>query len=72
MAEEETQATVQTLLAIAGLSPSPEEVATLVDAYPTFKAGIESLYAIPEARYESPALIFDPTPVFADWWAPLT
>jgi len=72
MATEDTQLTVQTLLAIAGLNPSSDEVATLVDAYPTFKAGIESLYAIPEVRYEAPALIFDPTPVFADWWVPAT
>jgi len=63
----DTDITVRTLLAAAGLTPSAEEIASLVDAYPRHKAGIESLYAIPETRYESPALIFNPTPVFADW-----
>lgn len=61
------EATVRTFLATAGLSPSEEEIAALVEVYPRHKAGIESLYAIPAARYESPALIFNPTPVFADW-----
>jgi hypothetical protein len=64
---ETTETTVRAFLAAAGLTPSEEEIATLVAQYPMHKAGIESLYAIPEARYESPALIFDPTPVFADW-----
>jgi hypothetical protein len=59
--------TVSVLLAAAGLEPSPAEFQILLDAYPLHKRGIESLYAIPEARYEAPALIFDPTPVFADW-----
>jgi aspartyl-tRNA(Asn)/glutamyl-tRNA(Gln) amidotransferase subunit A len=63
----ESEVAVRTLLKAAGLSPSEDEIATLIAAYPAHKAGIESLYAIPEARYESPALIFNPTPVFADW-----
>jgi hypothetical protein len=61
------EATVRILLAAAGLEPSPDEFRTLVEAYATYKEGIESLYKIPEARYESPGLIFDPDPVFADW-----
>jgi hypothetical protein len=28
---------------------------------------IAVLYSAPEARYEAPALIFDPVPAFADW-----
>jgi hypothetical protein len=64
---EDVELTVRTLIAAAGLSPSEEEIATLIAAYPEHKAGIESLYAIPEARYAAPALIFSPTPVFADW-----
>ena len=59
--------TVRTLIAAAGLSPSEEEIATLVAGYPQHKAGIESLYAIPEARYAAPALVFSATPIFADW-----
>ncbi len=63
----DAESTVRTLLAAAGLSPSEEEIAQMVAAYPDHKAGIESLYAIPAVRYESPGLIFSPTPVFADW-----
>lgn len=64
---EDVELTVRTLVAAAGLSPSEEEMATLVAAYPAHKAGIESLYTIPEVRYAAPALIFSATPVFADW-----
>jgi hypothetical protein len=59
--------TLSVLLNAAGLVPSEAEFQILLDAYPLHKEGIESLYAIPEARYEAPALVFDPTPVFADW-----
>jgi hypothetical protein len=64
---EDPETTVRTLLDAAGLRPSQEELATLVAAYPEYKAGIESLYAIPETRYAAPGLIFSATPVFADW-----
>jgi hypothetical protein len=59
--------TLTVLLAGAGLEPSSEEFQILLDAYPLHKQGIESLYAIVEARYEAPALVFDPKPVFAEW-----
>jgi hypothetical protein len=58
---------VRTMLAEAGLPAGEDEIEALVRAYPAFKAGIESLYAVEAARYESPALHFDPAPVFADW-----
>ncbi len=61
------EATARTLLAIAGLHPSEQEVADLVAGYPMHRAGVEALWAMPEARYAAPALIFDPTPEFADW-----
>ena len=64
---DDVELTVRTLMAVAGLSPSEEEIATLVAGYPLQKAGIESLYTIPEARYAAPALVFSATPVFADW-----
>jgi hypothetical protein len=64
---EDTELTVRNLMATAGLSPSEDEMATLVAAYPEFKAGIESMYAVPETRYASPGLIFTATPIFADW-----
>jgi hypothetical protein len=58
---------VRAMLAEAGLRPDEGEIQALVAAYPAFKEGIESLYAVEEARYESPALRFDPNPTFADW-----
>jgi hypothetical protein len=61
-------ATVTRLLAAAGLSPSADEVAALAGTYPRDRAGVDALYAIPEARYTAPALIFDPVPTFVDWW----
>ena len=48
-------------------SVSEGEVASLVEAYADYRAGIDSLYALPETRYASPALTFSATPVFADW-----
>ncbi len=65
-----TAATVQTLLAAAGLAPTAEEVAVLVAQYPAHLAGVALLYSVPELRYESPALTFTATPVFAEWGGP--
>jgi hypothetical protein len=62
-----TETTVRSLLAAANLAPSEEEIAGLVDGYEDYRAGIEALYAVPEARYAAPALIFNAAPVFADW-----
>jgi hypothetical protein len=61
-------ATVACLLAAAGLSPGADEVAVLADTYAQDRADVDALYAIPEARYTAPALIFDPVPTFVDWW----
>ena len=65
MSDAET--VVRTLLGEAGLPASDEEIDTLAAAYPAFKRGSESLYAGAEARYESPALHFEVSPVFGDW-----
>jgi hypothetical protein len=65
MSDAET--VVRTLLGEARLPASEEEIATLAAAYPAFKQGIESLYAVADARYESPALHFEVSPVFGDW-----
>jgi hypothetical protein len=63
-------ATVETLLAAAGLAPSPDELAILVAQYPGQRASMELLHSLPELRYESPGLVFTATPVFGDWGAP--
>lgn len=49
---------VPQLLATAGIEPSAEEVAALVAGYPIMKAALAALHAVPEARYEPPAVIF--------------
>lgn len=45
-------------LAAAGISPSAEEVATMIAATPGRLAAIEALYAVPGVRYEEPGLVF--------------
>jgi hypothetical protein len=51
---------VTALLAMNGISPTPEEVDQLVTAYPHNRAGVEALYAMPGVRYAEPAVTFDP------------
>ena len=51
---ETTETTVRSLLAAARLSPSEEEIVGLVAGYAEYQAGIETLYAVPEARYAQP------------------
>lgn len=54
-------ATVKGMLEAAGVTCSDEEFEGFVKAYPTLRAGADSLY-IEEVRYEEPALIFTPVP----------
>ena len=54
---EETDTTVRMLLKAAGLNLTEEQIEGYVRIYPILREGADSLY-IPEARYESPALIF--------------
>jgi hypothetical protein len=65
--EDMTETKVRVAMLAAGLSPSDGEIDSLVATYADYQAGVESLYAIPETRYASPALVFTATPVFADW-----
>ncbi len=62
-----TEATVRGLVAAAGLKPSQHELATLIGAYPEFRARMDAMHALTEARYEVPSLVFDPDPTFIDW-----
>jgi hypothetical protein len=66
--QTDDRAIVTTLLGEAALPASPDEIASLARVYRKLRAGIESLYAVADARYESPCLNFDPNPTFADWW----
>ena len=65
-------ATVATLLGAAGIPASSGEISEAVGAYPMLRAGVESLYALPEARYADPALRFRAEAVGqeTDWAAP--
>lgn len=45
-------------LAAAGITPSAEEVATIVAATPGRLREMDALYAVTAARYEEPALVF--------------
>jgi hypothetical protein len=59
--------TVAHLLEAAGFTPPPDEVAELATDYQVVRAMVAMLYTVDEARYESPALGFDPDPRFVDW-----
>ncbi|MDQ8044419.1 MAG: hypothetical protein AAGC46_00180 [Solirubrobacteraceae bacterium] len=60
-------ATVNTLLAAAGVDPSAAERETLTEMYAMFKGGVELIHAMPEARYEVPALVFEADPELTEW-----
>jgi hypothetical protein len=62
-------ATIDAMLSAAGLNPSPEEREALSKMYATFKPGLDALYALPEARYEAPALVFQAAPKLQAWGA---
>lgn len=55
--ETATAATVDHLLATAGLTIADEERAYFIRAYPIIKESLQHL-RIPEARYAEPALIY--------------
>jgi hypothetical protein len=50
-----------------GVPASDEEVEALVSAYPAFKARLESLYAVTDARHEQPAVSFVPNANVVEW-----
>lgn len=66
-AAQAADAAVRTALATAGITPTEEEIEALVAGFPRFRAMADLLHAVPAARYESPGLHFNPTPVFAEW-----
>lgn len=58
---------VRSALRAAGITPSEEEIEALVAGYGRVRGMVDLLHAVPAARYESPGLHFNPTPVFAEW-----
>ncbi|MGW6621991.1 hypothetical protein ACWF99_12210 [Nocardia sp. NPDC055002] len=53
---------VPALLQAAGITVTPDELAIMIAASPGRAAAIESLYRVPEARYEEPSVIFRAAP----------
>jgi hypothetical protein len=65
--ELDAETIIRLRLAETKLPARDDEIADLVAAYPQHRAMIDLLYSVPEAKYEAPALLFNPLPVFADW-----
>jgi hypothetical protein len=59
--------TVARLLEAAGFAPPPNEVSELAADYDVVRAMVAMLWTVDEARYETPAIGFDPDPRFVDW-----
>jgi hypothetical protein len=60
---------VDAMLAAAGLSLGATEREDLIAFYAMFKPVVDALYAVPEARYEVPALVFQAAPKLTQWRA---
>lgn len=58
MPENDSETTVRVLLGAAGLSLTDEQVDLYARIYPKLRAAADSLYSIPEVRYEQPAVIY--------------
>jgi hypothetical protein len=56
------------MLAAAGLPAREEDVeAQLRTTFPVMRAAVETLHAMPEARHEPPAIVFDADPSLEGW-----
>lgn len=66
----EDLATVRGLLDLAGLPASEHEIEQIASSYPLTRRQISSLWAMTEARYAEPALIFQAEPALVPWPAP--
>ncbi|UBU17496.1 hypothetical protein [Nonomuraea gerenzanensis] len=60
-------AVVGPLLAAAGLSVPEAEIEVIAAGYALQRAGVDALYAVPEARYADPALRFRADARIVDW-----
>jgi hypothetical protein len=58
---------VDAALDAAGLEPAALEREALVAMWEPLKHGVELLYAVDEARYEAPAVVFGAAPNLARW-----
>lgn len=63
------EAAVDAALAAAGISVAPDDRARLLTVYATCRPAIAAMYALPEVRYEIPALVFQAEPKLQAWGA---
>lgn len=54
------RATVEKLLTMSGISPTPSEIDQLVAMYPAIRANMKLIYEMPGVRHEQSALVFQP------------
>jgi hypothetical protein len=62
-------AVVDAMLAAAGIAVTLEEREHLLELDEVFGPRMAALYALPEARYEAPALVFQADPKLRTWGA---
>jgi len=58
MPEIDAEKKVRDLLTEAGFTLREDQIATFVAVYPPLRAAADSLFAVQEARYEEPAVIY--------------
>lgn len=61
------QAEIRAAFAAAGLPASDTEITFLATGHARFRAAVEALYAVPQARYVDPALRFRAEARVVDW-----
>jgi hypothetical protein len=66
-ADPSAEQTVRALIAAARIRPDAQELAELVRVYPTFRAALDQLYDVPDARYAPPGLVFGASATYRDW-----
>ncbi|WP_019927983.1 hypothetical protein [Nocardia sp. BMG111209] len=59
--------TMKTLLGLSTLPASEAEIAAYAAGFEFQRAGVDALYAVPEARYATPALHFRAAARIVDW-----
>lgn len=63
----ESMETIRTLLDAAGLPANAAEMAGLATTYLAYRAAIDALYTVPEARYVDPATRFHAAARVEEW-----
>jgi hypothetical protein len=64
---EDDEMVVRALVRNVGVPATETEIAIIVNGYGHLRGMIELLYAVPEARFVSPGLHFDPTQTLTEW-----